>query len=93
MISNSPLSSQMPWHLGHQSTMTEDLPKRTATIFTVLHLTQERLVGRALVFSMSAISSLSQRNEPSSTLFFRRRSSSLMSQIPLHLAQPSNWME
>src|ERR1039458_8037911 len=71
----------------------EDLPKMTETILVVLHFTQERLVASALVFSMSPISSFSQRIEPPSTLFLSLRSSSLISQIPLHFGQPSKSME
>src|SRR6185437_4855628 len=73
--------------------MTEDLPKITETILVLLHFTQDRLVTRAFVFSMSSISSFSQRMEPPLALFFSFRSSSLISQIPLHFGQPSKSME
>ena len=73
--------------------MTELLPKMTETILVLLHFTHERLVTSALVFPMSSISSFSQCMEPSFTLFFSFRSSSLISHIPLHFGQPSKSME
>ncbi len=73
--------------------MMEDLPKMTETILMVLHFTQQRSVTRAFVFSMSVISSFSQRKEPPFTLFLSFRSSSLISHIPLHFGQPSKSME
>src|SRR6185437_11250423 len=65
----------------------------TETILFVLHFTQVRLVRRALVLSMSSISSFSQRVDPPFTLFFSFRSSSLISQMPLHFGQPSKSIE
>src|SRR5579863_4766658 len=90
IVSNSPRSSHIPRHCGHQSTITEDLPKSTDTSFAVLHVGHARSVALALDFPISSISSFSQRKEPCSTLFFNFLSSSLTSQIPLHLGQPSN---
>src|ERR1700722_5025421 len=90
MPSNSPRSSHIPWHCGHQSIRIEELPKITETMFTVLHFTQGRFVATMLVFSMFSISSFIQRREPSSSLFFSFRNSSFTSQRPLHLEQPSN---
>src|SRR5690348_8977382 len=91
--SNSPRSSHIPWHLGHQSIRIEDFPKCTAANFVVLHFTQGRFVEITLVFSRFSISSLSHRRDPPSARFLSFRSSSLTSHMPLHLGQPSNCIE
>src|SRR5579863_8067985 len=93
MESNSPRSSHIPLHCGHQLMVMDDLPKTTETSLTVRHLTHGRSVASTLAFSTASISSLSQRSDPLSTRFLSCRSSSLNSQMPRQFGQDSNGIE